>query len=277
MHLRSHRVATATAVLAVALTPAFTLGATARAKPTVKRTARTVVSDCAFLAIKPCPIDRRRVFNLWGGFTTFDVRKSSVSIEVLNFSPVRSRPAVKLLKKRAGSTTSIRVVKSTRIFIVRPDHSRVRVRRKALFVTLGNYERAVLYAGGQLGRGSYWNSLTPVIAATTITLDLSDGALADLSGAWTIDALPGSRVVLNVAPEGVRRYNGEVFDSSGARTTTFKLTQPSTGIACIADWIQVGATAPEQFDCGYISDSGRRVGPMSSRAPGRPVISFVRS
>jgi hypothetical protein len=262
--------------------PTSTLGAAPR-RPAVKKTATKaikapVLSDCAFVSINPCPVDRRRVFNLWGGFTTFDVRKGNVAIEVLNFSPIRSHPkTAKLFKKRSGTTTTIRVVPTTRIFIVRPDHSRVRVRKKALFVTLANYERAVMYASGQLTKSSYWNSLVPAIAATTITLDLSDGALADLGGTWTVDTLPGSKVVLKVAPEGVRRYNGEVFDAAGVRTVTFRMTQPATGIACIADWLQVGATTPEQFECGYISDAGRRLGPLVSRTPGRPPVNFTRS
>ena len=263
----------------MAIAPASTLGAPARTKAPVKKSAvQTVASICAFKAVKPCPIDRRSIFNLWGGFTTFDVRKSNVAIEILNFSPIVRSPATMVrLKKRVGTTTTIRVVKSTRIFIVRPDHSRVRVRKKTLFLTLGNYERAVLYASGTLTKSSYWNSTVPAIAATTMTLDLSDSALADLGGTWTIDTLPGSRVVLKIAPEGVRRYNGEVFDAAGGLTTTFKMTQPATGIACLVDWIPAGANVPEQFDCGYISDSGRRVGPMLPRTPGKAPFSLVRS
>jgi hypothetical protein len=262
-------------VLATALIPAWAVAAPARpasAKANVK-----TKSICAFKAVAPCPINRRRIFNFWGGFTTIDVRKAVVAVEVIKFSPVRSRPAVRLLNRNTGSSVSVRILATTRIFVVRPDHSRVRVRRRTLFVTLGNYERAVMYASGKLGKRSFWNVLAPTMLATTVTLDLSDGALADLSGNWKIDSDPGSNVVLTTAPEGTRRYTGAIFDAAGVKTVTFRLTQPSTGTACIVDWFSVGATAPEQFDCGFISDAGRRLGPMAPRTPGRTAINFTRA
>lgn len=263
------------AATVAALTAPVALGAASAATAKKRPVRAKVTRACAFRAV-PCPALRVKPVDFYGPYTDVTTRRSIFNVEIRNFSGPKGSAVTRRLRKRKGATVQVRVTKATRLFVVRPDHSRGRVRPRALFTALDNYERAPVYVSGRLYPKIFWEDLDLRLSATLITLDLSDGAVANLNGEWHVQQDPNLRVVLKSAV-GLRRYSGEIFGPDGAKVATVNVTQPTTGTACLVDWVNLAVAAvPAQFDCGPISNAARSLGPMAPRTPGATPVTLIR-
>lgn len=217
-------------------------------------------ADCAFRRQDPCLAPRTKSFTFWGPYVDVDVPGATALMTVRSFG-LASGPLRRALAGEYGQDVEVSLVKATRTFVVSPDGKKTRESADTFLGVLDAYERATLYVSGVLKKRSYWNDDAPQLAASTITVDLSDlrDPLPHLEGSWGIDG-DGRTVTLTADADDPHRFAAEVA-AGGTVTERFTLTLKDSDTACVSDWAPASPDGRAlAFGCGPVALSAKRIG-----------------